>query len=69
MRGIFAFVAGGAMLLSSAASSTDISRSSTPIGDQEEIAGNPWVPWVVALIALIAIVLVITDGDDEPQSP
>lgn len=69
MRSIFAFVAGGAMLLSSAASSADISRISTPIGDREEIAGNPWVPWAVALIALIVIVLVITDDDGEPQSP
>lgn len=69
MRSIFAFVAGGAMLLSSAASSADISRNSTPIGDQEEIAGNPWVPWAVASIAVILIILFITDGDGEPQSP
>jgi hypothetical protein len=69
MRSIFAFVAAGAMLIPSAASAADLSRNSTPIGDQEEIAGNPWVPWAVALIAAIVILLVITDGDGEPQSP
>jgi len=68
MRRIFAFVAGGAMLLSSAAASADTSRISTPVADEEQLAGNPWLPWLVALIAAVAIVVVVTD-DDEPQSP
>ena len=69
MRGLFAFVAGGAMLLSSAVSGADVSRAPAALDEQEQIAGNPWVPWIVALIAAIAIVLVITDDEDEPQSP
>jgi hypothetical protein len=69
MRSLFAFVAGGAMLLSSAVSAAEIARHSSPVGEQEEIAGHPWLPWAVALIALIVIVVVVTDSDDEAQSP
>ena len=68
MRRIFAFVAGGVMLLSSTASSADVPRISTAVADEEQLAGNPWLPWVIALIAAVAIVVVVTD-DDEPQSP
>lgn len=68
MRSILAFVAGGALLLSSTAASANVSRQAAPISDTEQIAGNPWVPWVFALIAAVAIVVVIAD-DDEPQSP
>lgn len=68
MRALFALVAGGAMLLSSAASAAELSRTPSPVADQEQIAGNPWVPWVFALAALIAIILVVTD-DDAPDSP
>jgi hypothetical protein len=69
MRNIVAIIASGAMLLSSAAASAAISRTSAPIAEQEEIAGNPWIPWVVALIAALVIVFVITDDDGEPESP
>jgi hypothetical protein len=68
MRSVLAFVAGGALLLSSTVASAEIARTSTPIGDREEIAGNPWVPWLVGIIAAVVIVLVVTD-DDEPESP
>ena len=68
MRSVLAIVAGGAMLLSSAAASADVPRIATPVADEEQLAGNPWLPWVIALIAAIAIVIVVTD-DDEPQSP
>jgi hypothetical protein len=46
-------------------------RAASPIGEGEQIAGNPWVPWLVALLALVAIVLVVIDDDDEdePVSP
>ena len=68
MRSVLAIVAGGAMLLSSAAASADVPRIATPVADEEQLAGTPWLPWVIALIAAIAIVIVVTD-DDEPQSP
>jgi hypothetical protein len=68
MRSIFAFIAGGAMLLSTAVAAADHPRISSPLDDREQIAGNPWVPWLVALIALIAILLVVMD-DEEPDSP
>ena len=69
MRSVLAFLAGGALLLSSAVASAENARISTPIGDREEIAGNPWVPWLFAIIAAVVIVLVVTDDDDEPESP
>ena len=68
MRSVLAIVAGGAMLLSSAAASADVPRIATPVADEEQLAGNPWLPWVSALFAAMAIVIVVTD-DDEPQSP
>ena len=68
MRSVLAIVAGGAMLLSSAAASAHVPRIYTPVADEEQLAGNPWVPWVNALIAAIAIVVVVTD-DDETASP
>ena len=68
MRAFFALVAGGAMLLSSTASAAELARTPSPVTDQEQIAGNPWVPWFVALLALAAIIFVVTD-DDEPESP
>lgn len=68
MRSVLAFVAGGALLLSSTAASAEVARVSAPVEGQEEIAGNPWLPWVIGLIAAVVIVLVITD-DDEPESP
>ena len=69
MRSIFAIVAGGALLLSSAAASAQTARAPSPVGDHEQIAGNPWVPWAVALIAAIAILFVIIDDESDPQSP
>ena len=68
MRRLFATVAGGALLLSSAATGAEVARTPAPLEDQEHIAGNPWVPWVFALAAAIAIILVITD-DDGSASP
>jgi hypothetical protein len=69
MRKIIAIIASGAMFFSSATASAGIARTSAPIGEREKIAGNPWVPWVVALIAGLSILFVVTDDDDEPQSP
>ena len=69
MRSVLAILAGGALLLSSTVASAETARTSTPIGDREEIAGNPWVPWLVAIVAAVVIVLVITDDDNEPESP
>ena len=69
MRSIPAIVAGAALLLSSVAASAQMDRTPSPIDDQEQIAGNPWVPWAVALIAAIAILFVVLDDEDEPQSP
>jgi hypothetical protein len=68
MRRILLVMTAGALLLSSTAASAEAGRISTPVGDREQLAGNPWVPWLVALIAALAIVLFIVD-DDEPQSP
>ena len=69
MRSIPAIVAGAALLLSSVAASAQMDRTPSPIDDQEQIAGNPWVPWAVALIAAIAILFVIIDDESDPQSP
>ena len=69
MRNILAIIASGAMLISSAAVSAEIPRTSSPMEEREQIAGNPWIPWVAALIAAIVIVLVITGDEDEPESP
>ena len=69
MRSIPAIVAGASLLLSSVAASAQMDRTPSPIDDQEQIAGNPWVPWAVALIAAIAILFVVLDDEDEPQSP
>ena len=69
MRSIFAIVAGGAMLLSSVAASAQTTRTPSPIDDQEQIAGNPWVPWAAALIAALVILLVIIEDEGDPQSP
>ena len=69
MRTALAYVAGGALLLSSTAASAEVSRTSARVDGTEAIAGSPWVPWVVGLIAALAIVLIITDNDDEPESP
>ena len=68
MRSIPAIVAGAALLLSSVAASAQMDRTPSPIDDQEQIAGNPWVPWAVALIAAIAILFVVLDDEDDPQS-
>ena len=69
MRSLFASIASVAMLVSSATASAEMPRISTPIDDQEKIAGNPWIPWAIALIAAIAIILVITDDNEDPESP
>ena len=69
MRKVLAIIASGTMLFSSATASAGISRNSAPIGEQEQLAGNPWVPWAVALIAGLVILFVVTDDDDEPVSP
>jgi hypothetical protein len=69
MRSIFAIVAGGAMLLCSVAASAQTTRTPSPIDDQEQIAGNPWVPWVVGLIAALVILFVVLDDEGDPQSP
>ena len=69
MRSIFAIVAGGAMLLSSVGASAQTTRTPSPIDDQEQIAGNPWVPWAVGLIAALVILFVVLDDEGDPQSP
>jgi formate hydrogenlyase subunit 4 len=69
MRSIFAIVAVGAMLLSSVAASAQSTRTASPIDDQEQIAGNPWVPWAVGLIAALIILFVVLDDEGDPQSP
>ena len=69
MRSILGIVAGGAMLLSSTAASAEMTRTSAPIDDQEQIAAHPWVPWLVALIAALVIILFITENDGDPESP
>ena len=69
MRSIFAIAAGGAMLLSSVAASAQSARTPSPIDDQEQIAGNPWVPWAVALIAALVILFVVIDDEGDAESP
>ena len=69
LRNVLSFVAGGAMLVSSTAASAEMSRTSARVDGTEEIAGSPWVPWVVGLIAALAIILIVTDDDDQPESP
>ena len=69
MRSLFTVAAAATMLLSSGVMAADLTRVSTPVDEQEAIAGNPWLPWAFALVALVAIILVVVDDEDEPQSP
>ena len=69
MRSHFSLIAGAAMLMSSAATAAETFRISAPVDGQERIAGNSWLPWAVALLALLAIILVVSDDEDEPESP